>query len=225
MKFLAASLLVSMLSGGLCAQSSDFFDLVQTGKPEEVQAAIARGADVRAKGDNEATPLHFAAQANKNPEVIRLLVKAGADVDALDGNGCTPLLDVLSNTEKRPAIALELVHAGANANAVDRNGYTPLGLALGKKYPADFVLELLKAGAKAKSGIKEPPLVSATANKYPVSVIKALLKADADPNQANPNGITPLQSAAMNNAAPEIVGALLQAGADPKTKTRTRRTR
>ena len=51
-------------------QATDFFDLVQYGTPENVQAAIKKGADLRAENKGGMTPLMAAASFNTNPEVI-----------------------------------------------------------------------------------------------------------------------------------------------------------
>jgi len=61
------------------AQAADFSDLVRTGSAQQVQAAIAQGADVKALDANRQSSLHVAAQYNKDPAVIAVLVKAGAD--------------------------------------------------------------------------------------------------------------------------------------------------
>lgn len=65
------------------AGDPDFFTLVRLGTPTEIQAAIDRGADVRAadEADYDATPLYLAAANNENPEVIAVLV-GGADIEA-----------------------------------------------------------------------------------------------------------------------------------------------
>ena len=73
-------------------QTKDFFELVQTGTPEDVQAAITNGAAVNAKDDDGATPLLYAAMKNQNPEVISTLLNAGASVNARTIEGWTPLM-------------------------------------------------------------------------------------------------------------------------------------
>ena len=69
----------------------DFFELVKTGMPQDVQAAIRNGADVNAWFFNGRTPLMCAAGFNKNPEVTTVLLKAGADPKAKDRMGRTAL--------------------------------------------------------------------------------------------------------------------------------------
>ena len=63
---------------------------------ENVRLLIARGAQVDARDEGGATPLHLAAQFG-NEGVARALIAAGADINAhdnglgLDGPGLTPL--------------------------------------------------------------------------------------------------------------------------------------
>jgi ankyrin repeat protein len=73
------------------AQTTDFFELVQTGTPQTIQAAIDQGTDVSGSNKNGWTALMVAAANNQNPEVIAALIKAGADVTACDtGVGLEP---------------------------------------------------------------------------------------------------------------------------------------
>ena len=64
------------------AQTTDFFELVKTGTPRSIQAAIDQGADVNARDKDGATALMEAADHSQNPEVIATLLKAGADIKA-----------------------------------------------------------------------------------------------------------------------------------------------
>ena len=52
----------------------DFFDLVRTGTPQDVQVAISNGSDMNARNSYDTTPLMFAARYNQNPEVITTLL-------------------------------------------------------------------------------------------------------------------------------------------------------
>jgi ankyrin repeat protein len=69
--------------------SKDFFQLVKTGTPQSVQAAISKGADVNAQNKGGLSPLMFAARYNQSPEVIMTLLKAGADAKAKNRHGKT----------------------------------------------------------------------------------------------------------------------------------------
>ena len=74
------------------AQATDMFDLAKTGTPQQIQAAIDSGADLKVRAKDGATPLMCAAQYNWNPEVILTLVKAGADIKVLGKDGFTALM-------------------------------------------------------------------------------------------------------------------------------------
>ncbi len=117
------------------AQAADFSELVRTGSAQQVQAAIAQGADVKALDANRQSSLHVAAQYNKDPAVIAVLAKAGADPNVKDVNGSTPLGLALESAHTSPDVVTALLQAGAAVNVADNNGYTPLILALGNKYP------------------------------------------------------------------------------------------
>ncbi len=81
------------------APTTDFFELVKTGMPQDVQAAIRNGADVNAWFFNGRTPLMCAAGFNKNPEVTTVLLKAGADPKAKDIFGKTAFDYAQNNTK------------------------------------------------------------------------------------------------------------------------------
>jgi ankyrin repeat protein len=55
-----------------------FFELVKTGTPEHVRAALANGAKFDHRDKDGWTPLMVAARNNPNPEVITVLLKSGA---------------------------------------------------------------------------------------------------------------------------------------------------
>jgi ankyrin repeat protein len=67
----------------------DFLELVRTGTPQDVQAAIRKGADVSARNEKGKTALMGAAEYNQQPGVITTLLAAGADAKAKDNLGKT----------------------------------------------------------------------------------------------------------------------------------------
>lgn len=86
---------------------------------------LARKANPRARNNNGATPLQFAA--NRRLELALLLLEAGADVNAADMNGSTPLHLAAHGGNK--AAAQLLLDRGANVNAEEMGGVTPLLIA------------------------------------------------------------------------------------------------
>ncbi len=79
-------------------------------------------ADVNAKGLDEFTPLHYAANEG-HTEVVELLLRHGARVDAVSSTQRTPLHVACNRGLKE--IAAFLLAAGANVNAQDKDGNTP----------------------------------------------------------------------------------------------------
>jgi ankyrin repeat protein len=100
----------------------DFFELVKTGTPQDVQAAISNGANVNVRGKEfGTTPLMGAAEFNSNPEVITTLLKAGANVDFRDKDGWTALMGA-TVFNPNPEVITALLAAGADAKAKDNEG-------------------------------------------------------------------------------------------------------
>ncbi|MGA2548251.1 MAG: ankyrin repeat domain-containing protein [Rectinemataceae bacterium] len=131
-------------------QTTDFFDLVTSGTPKDVQAAIFKGADVNARTLAGWTPLMFAARYDRNLDVITALLKAGADVNARDSKGETPLMFAAEHNPN-PDVVTTLLKAAANVNARSSSGDTPLMLAAMSNPNPDVVTTLLQAGADVKA--------------------------------------------------------------------------
>ena len=136
-----------------CAQKpqkpTDFFDLVRDGTPQAVQAAISKGADLKALNSLGETPLMWAACYNKNPEVITTLLKAGAGVNVKGPWDFTALM-IAAQFNPNPAVITTLLKAGADIKARDSHyGGTPLMFAADSNTP-EVITTLLKAGADIK---------------------------------------------------------------------------
>ncbi len=74
------------------SQDTFFHDLVKYATPKEVQTAIKKGADIKARNKEGSTPLMLAAMSNKNPEMIKVLLDADANIKVQDEHGRTLML-------------------------------------------------------------------------------------------------------------------------------------
>ena len=84
---------------------------------------VGAGADIRAKGGEGCTPLHFAERAN----VVNMLVDGGSDIESRDNKGRTPLH--FAAEEGMRDVCLALAAMGADTGALDSRNRTPLDLA------------------------------------------------------------------------------------------------
>lgn len=110
-------------------QTTDFYNLLQAGTPEQVQKEIDDGADVNAQENTLGfTPLMWAAGFNPNPEMIAVLLKAGARINARAAGGMTPLMWAVARN-RNPDVVTALLDAGADAKAKDGQGRTALDYA------------------------------------------------------------------------------------------------
>ena len=147
-----AAVFALLLLASAYAQTTDFFELVRTGTPQEVQVALDNGADLNAHNIGDGTtPLIAAAAYNKNPEVVTTLLKAGAGLEARDSvHGGTALLWAAS-FNKNPEVTATLLTAGADIRASNTlEGRTALLWAAYWNNP-EVIVVLLNAGADAKA--------------------------------------------------------------------------
>ena len=200
-------------------------------------ALIRSGARANAANDLGATPLHLACTNRSAPMVDRLLA-AGANPSGALLNGETVLMTCARAGDAGAVKAL--LARGADVNAKEReHQQTALMWAVAQRHPA--VVQLLieaRADVRARSltypqtvvgeqtqraGREElnytvlrggaTPLLFA-ARVGDVESAQLLLKAGADPNDAQPDGVSALVLAAHSGNG--AVGAvLLEQGADP----------
>ena len=117
------SIALVLLFCGMCLFGQSLFYLVETGTPEQVQAAIKAGAKVNDRNAWSWSPLMYAASNNENPEVITTLLNAGAKLDDRDTIGMTPLMRAAKYNEN-PEVITTLLNARADAKAKSIDGKT-----------------------------------------------------------------------------------------------------
>jgi ankyrin repeat protein len=156
---------------------------------EVLKYLVSRGADVNARNNDGATPLHYVAHHNPdNIEVFRYLVSQGADVNAKLHWGHTPLHDFAMRHGSNVEVLKYLVSKGAKVYAKNDWGDTPLHFAA-KHNPNVEVLKYLVsqgAGVNAKNNGGWTPLHEAAAHNSNVEVLRYLVSVPgADVNVRN----------------------------------------
>ncbi len=189
--------------------ADDFYRLVQTGTPEQVQAAIAAGAKaddtVAHYGDDQnVTPVGLAARFNPNPGVFAVLTKAGARLAAAPGM-LSPLATAAHYNSA--AVVAALLQAGAPANGSD--GVTALRLATQNPDFKSIMAVLVKADARFEFG-GESALSSVATDATP-DIIALMVASGAKVNFQDARGRTALMQAVWN-ADSQAVVLLLNAG-------------
>lgn len=212
-----------------------------------VKSLLAAGADVDAKGIQNATPLYFAAQQGYIP-IVKLLLEKGANVNARTDQGTMPLfisascghrevaelliangakVDARTDKDASPLyIASQMGHTevvklllekGSDINARTNDGGTAIHVA--SQAGKTAVVELLLAnGAYVNSKTKEGfTPLFAAAQEGHIELVKLLLAKGAEVNIRQKEGSTPLHSATKH---PEVTKLLLANGADVNARGR-----
>jgi uncharacterized protein len=196
---------------GLPEGNQQLIDAATRGEVAEVQAWLARGAQVGARDERGRTALMAATQANR-VEAAALLVAAGSDVNAKDNLQDSPYL--YAGAEGRLEILKITLTAGADLKSTNRFGGTALIPACEKGH-----LENVKVLLQTKIDVNHVNRLGWTAlmetamkkNRGPVhtEITRLLLAAGADPNLPDHQGVTPLAHA--EQAGNKEIAALLRA--------------
>lgn len=95
---------------------------------DDVEAEIAKGADVNISDNLGLTPLMYAVGNSENPEITKLLIKNGADINAVDKNGASALMHAAewNNYSENDGVIDQLIQLGANKELRDETGWSYL---------------------------------------------------------------------------------------------------
>jgi hypothetical protein len=140
------------------------------------QTAVAQGADLKAAGEFQRTPLHEAVRGVNVP-LVEWLLENGADPNAADGDGRTPLHR--ASEQHLPA----LLRHGANLHRLDNKGNTALHIAAERNFSAPLCKALVQAGiaVNARNHAGLTPLHFAVLEGREIT-LKALIDLGADVN-------------------------------------------
>jgi len=202
--------------GGGEAEQAALVAAVKRGSPEDIRAAISRGADVNVGVGTETPPLTLAIHRNRL-DLVKLLVESGADVNKRDRMGGLPIVDA---GEQHPEILGFLISRGARYPAgwrprstrlqgiFEKQGAIEVGVKKDLPTPVPSIIKGFLGGEKSA----DDELLSAIRSKN-VDGVKVALARGADPN----NKTIPLIEA-VHTDKPELVQLLIDAGASVDTK-------
>ena len=158
-----------------------------TATVQDVEDAIASGADIHARTEEGETPLHVAARYSKTPAVVALLLDRGAYIHERNQDGSTPLHAAASNSTI-PAVVETLLEHDANIHALSNDDSTPLHLAVEYNATLKVIEVLLENGAdiNTRNDRGQTPLSEARLRKS--REVAALLEKSADSHAGNEEG-------------------------------------
>lgn len=197
------------------------YDFFSTATEDEVRLCIDAGANIAARDDEGATPLHYAASLGTEGMIVALLA-AGAHLHAVTSEDArTPLhWAVLHGMVENTVTLLE---SGASVETRTLHGLTPLHDAVRGRDAKLKVAALMAAGAdvEARAANGWTPLHEAGAAGTPQAseAISVLLAAGAEIDSRTTRGETPLHVAAREGMS-HTADALLTGGADPNARDR-----
>ncbi|MBV8143695.1 MAG: ankyrin repeat domain-containing protein [Gammaproteobacteria bacterium] len=218
--------------------NKELFLALEAGDGAKISRLLDAGADVNARGYQEAGPLYWAAIGSP-PAIVQLLIDRGAKVDDKDMYGNTPL--ATAALAARPEIIEMLIRAGADVNSRNKTGATPLLWSVdvlsdpdyAKVVPpkiADYVLRgttvLLASGADVQAKGEGGGGLTAlhfAAQSGVRELVDLLLAKGAQVDARTRKGVTPLYEAAKCGRS-TVVDGLLNAGADVNARTQARYT-
>ena len=217
-------------AGAWADDGSPLVDAIQTKNREAVVALLDKGVDVRQRGVDGTTALHWAVHYDDR-ELVKRLLKAGADPSAVNDYGSSPMQEAAVAAD--PAIIELLLKAGASAESPNPEGQTAL-MVVARTGNVEAAKLLLRHGAKINATEQwggQSALMWAAAQSQP-EMVKFLISRGADvnargavrdwqrrvtaegrPKNMNHGGFTPLLYAAREGCI-DCIRYLLKGRAD-----------
>src|SRR5207247_931694 len=181
------------------------------------------GADVNARDEDGATPLHYAG-GERATETVRLLIEAGADLFLVDRQGQTAyewaestcrgdfMAPVLLRVEMMGSCPPDAADQSGEGRPDETPGPSPVVRAI-QEDDLDALARLLERTEKPEGADRfwnAPIVIAVNANRP--KAIEFLVKHGADPNLTDEEDWTPLHLAAENHDL-ETVRTLIKLGA------------
>ncbi len=196
--FALVALLLPFGSAVVFSDGTDLLGIVLTGSLEDIRAAIERGGNVNATGEDGMTPL--IAAARYNDAAIGTLLEAGADANAHDTQfGATALMWVAAYAKMVEPVRA-LLAAGAEVEARDKDGGTAVMWAAAHNPNVNVLAALIERGANlgARTRAGLTALIMAARGNGP-AIVGMLLDAGADAKVKDSYGNTALSYARYNS--------------------------
>ncbi len=181
-----ALLLLLPLALATPTRAGPLHDAARSGDVSRVEQLVGQGADVNARGNNDATPLLVAALEGHRA-VVELLIDQGANINARNKGGLTPL-HAAAYQGHMDVVELLLAKGAKINDANNRFGITPLHAAAEQAHEA-VADRLIAKGAK--TDLKEvngyTPLSRASFREH-MDMIKVLKRHGATCQPADVTG-------------------------------------
>jgi acyl-homoserine-lactone acylase len=211
---LAASILVILSAQAIQSTSEEIYKAAAEGDLVKVKELVERDPElVKAKNEDNETPLHGAAAAG-HPKIVEYLLVKGADIDARNVDNQNPLLHA-AYSGKAQVLQL-LLDKGADFEQPDRYGRTVLHYPVRNGHK-DVVEILVKKGMDItiQDGMGVSPLRFAIEGGH-AGIVELFLANEALDISSRP-GVAALHLAAKQGQK-EIVDLLIAEGASTQTK-------
>lgn len=194
----------------LVSDTNTFLNFCKYASLQELRAAIALGADVKAKDDKGRTAPMYAARYNPVPAVTEMLFKNGADAKAIDDDK-QKVMDYAEksfNKDKLIPIILKYGAYGLNQGEKGRPDFLDL-VKIGNIYQIGMAVQE-GANPNMKDFYGQTALMLAAEFNQDIQVSELLLRYGLSVKDKDQNGLTPILHAVRNNPNPEVIALLIK---------------